>query len=57
MILSLIAKLDADNLEQAILLANLPEKIRGFGHVKEEAMQAYHAEKTALLNAVQAKAA
>ncbi|MES2038471.1 MAG: indolepyruvate ferredoxin oxidoreductase family protein [Pseudomonadota bacterium] len=46
----LAAGLNADNLEQAIALANLPEKIRGYGHVKEKAMQAYHAEKTVLLN-------
>ncbi|MBY0574840.1 MAG: indolepyruvate ferredoxin oxidoreductase family protein [Undibacterium sp.] len=57
MILSLISRLDAGNLEQAIILANLPEKIRGFGHVKEKAMQAYHVEKAALLSAVQDKAA
>ena len=46
----LAAGLKADNLEQAIALASLPEKIRGYGHVKEKAMQAYHAEKAALLN-------
>ncbi|MBC3916903.1 indolepyruvate ferredoxin oxidoreductase family protein [Undibacterium sp. CY18W] len=46
----LAAGLNADNLEQAIALASLPEKIRGYGHVKEKAMQAYHAEKAALLN-------
>ncbi|MDP1980206.1 indolepyruvate ferredoxin oxidoreductase family protein [Undibacterium sp.] len=45
----LAAGLNADNLEQAIALANLPEKIRGYGHVKEKAMQAYHAEKAVLL--------
>ena len=48
----LAAGLNADNLEQAIALASLPEKIRGYGHVKEKAMQAYHLEKAALLNPV-----
>jgi indolepyruvate ferredoxin oxidoreductase len=50
LILSLIARLTTDNLGTAVALANLPEKIRGFGHVKEKAMQAYYAEKAALLN-------
>ncbi|MFZ6710172.1 indolepyruvate ferredoxin oxidoreductase family protein [Undibacterium sp. TC9W] len=45
----LAAGLNADNLERAIALASLPEKIRGYGHVKEKAMQAYHAEKAVLL--------
>ncbi len=50
-ILSLLSQLSADNLGQAVAIANLPEKIRGFGHVKEKAMQAYQVEKAALLSA------
>jgi len=49
-VLALIAKLDQSNLEQALEVAALPEKIRGFGHVKEKAMQSYKIEKAALLN-------
>ena len=48
-ILSLLTKLNADNVDQVIAIASLPEKIRGFGHVKEKAMQAYHVEKAALM--------
>ena len=38
-ILSLLTKLNADNLDQIVVIASLPEKIRGYGHVKEKAMQ------------------
>lgn len=55
MILMLSAKLDKDNLELAISLAGLPEKIRGFGHVKEKAMQEYQAQKAILLQKSKAK--
>jgi indolepyruvate ferredoxin oxidoreductase len=48
-ITNLAEKLTLDNLDDAISIASLPEKIRGFGHVKEKAMQAYHVEKAALL--------
>ncbi|MDE2429703.1 MAG: 2-oxoacid:acceptor oxidoreductase family protein, partial [Burkholderiales bacterium] len=48
-ILMLIATLSKENLDTAIAVASLPEKVRGFGHVKEKAMQAYHAEKAQLL--------
>ncbi len=50
-ILALLNKLNADNLDLLVAIASLPEKIRGFGHVKETAMQAYHVEKAALMNA------
>lgn len=49
-VLSLLTKLNADNVDQIIAVASLPEKIRGFGHVKEKAMQAYHVEKAALMS-------
>jgi indolepyruvate ferredoxin oxidoreductase len=48
MIAGLISRLSAENLEQAVALASLPEKIRGFGHVKEKAMQTYYAEQARL---------
>jgi len=38
-ILGLAKRLSADNLALAIELANLPEQIRGFGHVKDAAVQ------------------
>jgi len=47
----ILARLTAENHEQAVALANLPEKIRGFGHVKEAAVEAYHAEKARLFAA------
>jgi indolepyruvate ferredoxin oxidoreductase len=31
----LLVRLDADNLQQAVTIASLPETLRGFGHVKE----------------------
>ena len=46
----LVGNLTAETLETAIAVANLPEKVRGFGHVKEKAMQAYQLEKASLLN-------
>ena len=45
----LLATLNQDNLEQAIAIASLPEKIRGFGHVKEKAVHEYRAERIKLL--------
>jgi len=49
MVQSLIAKLDADNHATAVDLAALPEKVRGFGHVKEKAVAAFRTEKARLL--------
>jgi indolepyruvate ferredoxin oxidoreductase len=45
----LLAGLTAANLADAVALAALPEKIRGFGHVKERAMRAAAAEQAGLL--------
>ena len=42
MMLKLSAGLTPENLPAAIELARLPEKIRGFGHVKEQAMRSYY---------------
>jgi indolepyruvate ferredoxin oxidoreductase len=48
------ATLERDGLAQALLLAQLPQEIRGFGPVKEEAMQAYWKKRAELLAAPQA---
>ncbi|TWI63040.1 indolepyruvate ferredoxin oxidoreductase [Pseudoduganella lurida] len=45
----LLAGLTPDNYERAVQLAALPEKIRGFGHVKARAVTAYHADRARLL--------
>ncbi|MGO4381830.1 indolepyruvate ferredoxin oxidoreductase family protein [Pseudoduganella sp. RAF19] len=47
----LLSSLSAGNHEQAIAIANLPEKIRGFGHVKEKAVETYQGDKSRLLAA------
>jgi indolepyruvate ferredoxin oxidoreductase len=44
LVLSLLGKLTADNLATAVDIAALPEKIRGFGHVKEAAVEKYRAD-------------
>ncbi|CDG85711.1 indolepyruvate ferredoxin oxidoreductase family protein [Janthinobacterium agaricidamnosum] len=52
MVEALLDRLTAHNHEQIVELANLPEKIRGFGHVKEKAVAAFHADKARLLAAL-----
>ena len=42
MMLELCEHLTANNLDTAIALANLPEHIRGYGHIKEKAMHDYY---------------
>jgi indolepyruvate ferredoxin oxidoreductase len=49
MVETLLAGLDAENHARAVELANLPEHIRGFGHVKEKAVAAFRAKKAELL--------
>ncbi|NVM76648.1 indolepyruvate ferredoxin oxidoreductase [Duganella sp. SG902] len=49
MVVSLLAGLNADNHATAVDLAALPEKVRGFGHVKEKAVAAFRTEKARLL--------
>lgn len=44
LVTSLISKLDPQRLPQTIAIASLPEKVRGFGHVKALAVKRYHAE-------------
>ncbi|MCB8822432.1 indolepyruvate ferredoxin oxidoreductase family protein [Microvirga rosea] len=46
----IVAKLDARNHATAIGLASLPQKIRGFGHVKERNLKAAKAEEAELLS-------
>ena len=47
----MIAGLDADNHALAVSLASLPEKIRGYGHVKAESLVKARAEQAKLLEA------
>ena len=49
---TVLAQLNAGNYDTAVALAQLPEKIRGFGHVKEKAVAEFHAEKARLLAAL-----
>ena len=43
-VLALLERLSRDNLALAVEIAALPDKVRGFGHVKEKAVALYHAE-------------
>ncbi|TFV92033.1 indolepyruvate ferredoxin oxidoreductase family protein, partial [Oxalobacteraceae bacterium OM1] len=43
-VLALLGKLSKDNYALAVEIASLPEKVRGFGHVKDKAVEQYHAE-------------
>jgi indolepyruvate ferredoxin oxidoreductase len=47
---TLLAGLDAGNHATAVELAALPEQIRGFGHVKEQAVAEYRARRDELLS-------
>jgi indolepyruvate ferredoxin oxidoreductase len=47
----LLSGLSANKHEQAVAIAALPEKIRGFGHVKEQAVETYQADKSRMLAA------
>ncbi len=44
---------DGEHAATAVELAGLPDMIRGYGHVKEKNIDAYHARKTSLLNQLQ----
>ncbi|MBA5636568.1 indolepyruvate ferredoxin oxidoreductase family protein [Duganella sp. LX20W] len=46
---AILGKLTAENYETAVALAALPEKVRGFGHVKEKAVAQFHVEKARLM--------
>jgi len=45
----LLPKLDTENHHVAVALAAIPEKIRGYGHVKMRHLKAAKAEEAALL--------
>jgi indolepyruvate ferredoxin oxidoreductase len=45
----LLSKLSGENYDIAVRIAELPLKIRGFGHVKERNLQAVKTEEVALL--------
>jgi len=49
MLTEVLAKLNAGNHHIAVGLASIPEKIRGFGHVKMRHLQAAKAEEAALM--------
>jgi indolepyruvate ferredoxin oxidoreductase len=53
---ALLAKLNADNLAQAVAIASIPEDIRGYGHVKERHLKAAKAKEAALIAAFDAPA-
>ena len=54
-VLSLLDRLNADNLALAVEIAALPEKIRGFGHVKEKAIAHFREEQDVLLKKFSAR--
>ncbi|HEY1042898.1 MAG TPA: DUF6537 domain-containing protein, partial [Telluria sp.] len=56
MIEAVLPKLSADTLPLAIELAQLPEQVRGFGHVKEKAVARFRARKAELLEKLAAPA-
>lgn len=43
-VLALLDRLSDDNYALAVEIAALPEKVRGFGHVKAAAVERFHAE-------------
>jgi indolepyruvate ferredoxin oxidoreductase len=49
LVTALIGQLNADNHAMAVDLASLPEKVRGFGHVKEQAVASFRSEQARLL--------
>ncbi|MFJ3046620.1 indolepyruvate ferredoxin oxidoreductase family protein [Herbaspirillum chlorophenolicum] len=49
LVLGLLPKLNAANLAVAVELAQLPDQVRGYGHVKDKAVQSMQARRTALL--------
>jgi indolepyruvate ferredoxin oxidoreductase len=46
---AILSKLNRGNLDRAVALASLPEEIRGYGHVKEAAMEKAAARREELL--------
>jgi indolepyruvate ferredoxin oxidoreductase len=50
----LLAKLNGENLAQAVAIASIPEDIRGYGHVKERHLKTAKEKEAALLAAFHA---
>jgi indolepyruvate ferredoxin oxidoreductase len=53
---SLCAAMNTANYQQAVDFASLPQEIRGFGHVKEAAIQAHAVRRAEMLDAINSKA-
>ncbi len=53
-IATMLAKLDASNLDAAVAVARVPEDIRGFGHVKDANMRKAAVKREELLAAFKA---
>ncbi|WP_044530055.1 DUF6537 domain-containing protein [Herbaspirillum sp. B65] len=51
LVLGLLPRLTTDNLPTAIELAQLPQLVRGYGHVKQQAVEHMHARQASLLAA------
>ncbi|HEX7645760.1 MAG TPA: indolepyruvate ferredoxin oxidoreductase family protein [Burkholderiaceae bacterium] len=49
MVRGMLKNLNAGNLMKAVEIANLPDQVRGFGHIKEKAVEQYRREKDKLL--------
>jgi indolepyruvate ferredoxin oxidoreductase len=47
-----LTKLNSGNLDAAVKLAHLPEKIRGYGHVRMAAARALEAEREGLMKKI-----
>jgi indolepyruvate ferredoxin oxidoreductase len=54
MLAELAGALSKDNVAIAAELAGLPEKVRGYGHIKEAAVKAYEQQRAGLLEAFRA---
>jgi indolepyruvate ferredoxin oxidoreductase len=53
-LLALLPRLSQDNLAQAVMIASIPEEIRGYGHVKERHLTAALEKEAALIAAFDA---
>jgi indolepyruvate ferredoxin oxidoreductase len=52
---AILSKLNRGNLEKAVTLAGLPEEIRGYGHIKEAAMEKVAGKREELLREFSAR--
>ena len=55
-VLALLPRLSKENLAQAVMIASIPEDIRGYGHVKERHLKAAMEKEAALISAFDAPA-